>query len=91
MDSELDQLNSQWGGPLCPNDIEVLLHCHTTPGPHPRMHAPAVAEAINALLRHKLIAPADREDPYYVTTRRGAAFIEALCNTKLPVAVWVQP
>ena len=32
-----------------PNEIEVLIHCHCTPGPHPRAHAPAVQYALNKL------------------------------------------
>lgn len=72
---------------MTPNDIGVLLHCHTTPQKHPRADAPAVREALRTLETNGLIE--QREDGYYHATGRGRAHIEQLCSLPWPVAQWV--
>ena len=86
-----------------PNDIEVLLHCHTSPEPHPRLHAPAVREAIEMWLAlgyvkpRKIegmcivdLAPTEKHSPeIYGTTPFGAAMVKAICKIELPKQVFV--
>jgi hypothetical protein len=79
-------------GPVlgCPSDIEVLLHCHVCPGPHPRFHAPAVQDALGFLLRHGAIEPRNGvENGEYSTTELGKAWVAALCRVPKPRAVFV--
>lgn len=40
---------------MTPNDIEILIHCHVCPEPHPRKDAPAVDESLKSLERNGLI------------------------------------
>ena len=72
---------------MTPNEIEVLIHCHVSPSPHPRKDAPAVQEALASFLRNGLVAL--DEDGIYHTTYRGAAHIAQLCNRPWPVQAWV--
>lgn len=75
---------------MTPNAIEILIHCHVTPAPHPRKDAPAVAEELRSLEANGLI----ERDPGgglggYRTTERGRAHIEQLCRTAWPVQAWI--
>lgn len=70
-----------------PNNIEVLLHYHTTPEPHPRIDAPAVKEATEMLLRVECIKPS--MPGRFNTTPKGKAWVEALCNVELPQEAYV--
>ena len=72
---------------MTPNAIEILIHCHVCPSPHPRKDAPAVAEELDSLQRNGLIEPGSQGG--YRTTRRGSAHIEQLCRTAWPRQVWV--
>lgn len=74
---------------MTPNAIEVLIHCHVCPLPHPRKDAPAVAEELQSFLKNGLIEPEPGSPGGYRTTERGAAHIEQLCRTAWPVRVWV--
>lgn len=69
-----------------PNNIEVLLHFHTCPHPHPRIDAPAVKEAIMQFLEIGAIVVFDDT---YITTRLGHAWVDALCNTPPPRLVFI--
>lgn len=69
-----------------PNNIEVLLHCHTTPVEHPRYGAPAVKEAFEMF---KELGAIKKNGGYYVTTDLGRAWVESLCNTQIPKSVYV--
>lgn len=74
-----------------PNNIEVLLHCHCSAFRHPREDAPAVKEAIEELLKEGAITanhPQEIDRPY-ITTTKGAAWVQALCNVPPPRSVWV--
>jgi hypothetical protein len=73
---------------MTPGEIEILIHCHCTPEPHPRLHAPAVQATIQSFLANDLIQRAESFDGY-VTTARGAAHIEQLCRTPWPTQAWV--
>ncbi len=72
---------------MTPNDIEVLIHCHTTQKRHPRMGAPAVDGAIAMLCNAGLIIITDGQN-YYNTTKRGKAHIKQLCYLDIPVQAW---
>jgi hypothetical protein len=79
-----------------PSHIEILLHYHTSPGPHPRAHAPAVIKHTDDLLRLRLICRhAEQVTRQYggkwMTTSRGTAFVRAICGTPLPVQAWMLP
>ena len=76
---------------MTPNDIEVLLHCHVSPQPHPRNNAPAVQAAIACFMRDELIEPIvdcpQREgQEIYITTAKGKALVAKLCATPSHVA-----
>lgn len=82
--------------PLSPSDIEVLLHCHTCPAPHPRLEAPAVQDAIHTFAKAGMVSwvpgqTAHHGQPYYITTPKGDAFIQALLHTPEPVQTWTVP
>ena len=79
--------------PLSPSDIEVLLHCHTTPSRHPRFDAEAVQRAISMFVQSGLVMhmPQPTEHHVYPTTAKGDAFVKALCNTPEPVQTWTVP
>lgn len=70
-----------------PNHIEVLIHCHVSPEPHPRLNAPAVQAALrdmadNGLIRHV-------HDGVYETTDLGCAHVRQLCRLDLPQRQWL--
>jgi hypothetical protein len=69
-----------------PNNIEVLIHCHVTPLPHPRRNAPAVANALR-LLRD--LGAIEATEDGETTTALGRAWVEALCRVQMPRAVFV--
>ena len=48
---------------MTPSDIEVLLHYHCSPEPHPRIDAPAVREVTKRFLKDGIIKKADRRLP----------------------------
>jgi hypothetical protein len=76
------------------NDIQVLLHFHVSPEPHPRAHATAVQETIAMLVRNGMIEERkdfSAEPNCYQTTVRGQAWVEMLKNTPFPVCVWMDP
>lgn len=72
---------------MTPSDIEVLLHIHVCPEPHPRESAPAVDAGITRLLGTGLIEPLAVGK--YHTTDRGAAHIRQLCQLPFPTVQWV--
>lgn len=72
---------------MTPNEIEILIHCHTSPSAHPRMDAPAVEEAHICLAANGLIE--QRNQNNYHTTDRGKAHIEVLCRTPWPIRKYV--
>ena len=72
---------------MTPNGIEILIHFHVCPLPHPRLHAPAVVEEIESFLRNGLIK--EIGPGHYRTTERGAAHIAQLCNVPWPKQVWI--
>lgn len=88
MREELDNAgNRQMKTLQNPNTIEVLIHCHCSPEPHPRAHAPAVFDTIAALQEHKLIVPFGTDG--WKTTPLGEAWVKALCRVPMPRLVYV--
>lgn len=72
---------------MTPNDIEVLIHCHTSPVSHPRKDAPAVRGALQSLEVNELIE--EQDDGIYHTTGRGRAHLAQLCATAFPATRFV--
>jgi len=70
-----------------PSNIEVLLHCHTCPRPHPRLEAGAVKDAIMMFLHLGAIEPDTKNN--YKTTPMGKAWVQALCNVRPPRPAFV--
>jgi hypothetical protein len=71
-----------------PSDIEILIHCYCVPTPHPRLDAPAVQETIKMFLDQGIIEEWDERHVYH-TTPKGSAWMNAICNTPLPVSHWL--
>lgn len=76
---------------MTPNDIEVLLHYHCSPNPHPRLCAPAVAEAVSMFLRAEMLEPTGKGEGMYTTTEGGNLLVKALCAVPMPIRVWKLP
>lgn len=74
---------------MTPNAIEILIHCHVSPIPHPRRDSRAVAEELESLEMNGLIKLIDNARNVYTTTDRGAAHVSQLCKTPWPVQKWV--
>lgn len=72
-----------------PNNIDVLLYCHVCPGLHPRLHAPAVQEALGFLLTAGAIERNTAHLDTYHTTKLGQAWVRALCNVEKPQVAFV--
>ena len=66
-----------------PNHIEVLLHCHCSPAPHPRFEYGAVSQAIVLFEKHGVITKGERPNTWK-TTPKGDAWVRALCRVKKP-------
>lgn len=74
---------------MTPNAIEILIHCHVCPLPHPRKDAPAVAEELESMQRNWLIELTPGSRGVFRTTNRGRAHIAQLCSTAWPVQAWI--
>ena len=72
---------------MTPNAIEILIHCHVCPLPHPRRDE--VAEELASLLANQLIEDEPGSPGGYRTTLRGRLHVQQLCNTAWPVSVFV--
>ena len=74
---------------MTPNAIEILLHCHVCPLPHPRIEAPAVQDEVQSLLAHGLIEEERGSNGGFRTTLRGWLHVQQLCSTAWPVRVFM--
>lgn len=73
-----------------PSNIELLLHCHCCPTPHPRIDAPAIRETIAEFIGLDiLVRDRNCDGEVYKTTAKGAAWVEALCNVEIPRTAYV--
>lgn len=70
-----------------PSNLELLLHCHYSPVPHPRFHAPAIQDGIAYLAKHHMIEPSS-EDNVWQTTDKGKFYINFLMAVPFPLTVW---
>lgn len=73
----------------CPSNIEVLLHCHCYPVPHPRLEGPAVRDAIKMFRDLGAIEERPPLKDVYATTLLGRAWVEALCMVPPPRLVYL--
>lgn len=76
---------------MTPNDLEILIHCHVSPTPHPRFDAPGVKKALDDLVECGLIVLHNGNCGIYSTTDRGNAHMQVLCYIPLPEKKWVDP
>lgn len=77
---------------MTPSDIEILIHCHTCPTPHPRISASAIAETIRMFVLNGIVEEKQLKyssGVYYPTTDRGKVLVEIICSTPLPIQKWV--
>lgn len=75
-----------------PKEIEVLIHYHCCPEPHPQADAPAVKRAVEKLLACKALEPVavPPDNPqYYRTTELGSAWVEALKRVPVPKIAYI--
>ena len=85
---------------MTPNQLGVLLYYHVCAAPHPRDTTPAVLDAVEWLLRENLIEPVVKgvhplpdiptHGPHQ-TTAKGAALVQMLCDTPMPVKQFIDP
>ena len=71
-----------------PSDIEVMIHYHTDPNPHPREDAPAVKDAMKMFIQLGFL---HWQEGQLRSTDLGAAWITMLCHTPLPLIAFVTP
>ena len=71
---------------MTPNEIEVLIHYHTSRTAHPRLNAPAVQAAVRMFEQTGIF---EQDNGIYHTTDRGKALVQVLCNTPFPREAWV--
>jgi len=66
---------------VTPSDIEVLIWCHCSPEPHPRLKAPAVHEGLRMWSKKGMIEPYSGCPPgTFRTTDKGRAMVESIYN-----------
>lgn len=70
-----------------PLNVELLMHYHCTPEPHPMIFLPPWKEATNGLVEMEAIYADD--EGIYRTTELGKAWVAAICNTPPPKQGWV--
>lgn len=75
---------------MTPVEIGVLLHYYVSPEEHPRIHAPAVKEAIRKWVAEGILIQ-DMETEIYRTSYRGSVLVKMLCDTPMPIKVWSDP
>lgn len=71
---------------MTPSDIEILIHHHVCPDPHPRAHAPAVKQTIKWFVSEGIL---ETNGNSYITTSKGDALMRMLCNTEMPQQAWI--
>lgn len=71
-----------------PSNLELLLHCYYSTGPHPRAEAPAIREGTEYLAKNGMI---EKRHDLWRTTEKGEAYIAHLMQVPFPEARWVIP
>lgn len=74
-----------------PSDIEVILHYHSSPEPHPRFDAPAVTRAVVAFLNAGILKHSNTFASGYECTAKGNAWVRMICSTPYPVEAFTDP
>lgn len=64
-----------------PANIEFLLWCHTRCKPYPDVDLPMYQSLIVQLLNGGAI---EKDGDRYITTEKGAAWVQALCDVEEP-------
>lgn len=72
-----------------PSTLELIIHSHVCPEPHPRLASPAITDGVRRLLHHGLIEPVAGREGLYDTTAKGKAHIEQLCMLPFPEQVYI--
>lgn len=78
-----------------PADLEVLIHYHCTPGPHPRIDSPLVEKATSKFIRDGIIelAPQDKSRDVvfdsFNTTAKGRAWLAMILQVEYPQEAWI--
>ena len=75
---------------MTPNDIEILIHCHVSGQPHPRLEAPAVQDSLAHFEQAGMIVQTQSNN-VYSTTPGGQKLMEMLCDTPFPKEEWFDP
>ena len=78
------------------SELEVLIHCYISTGPHPRHTAQPIREALQRCLSSGTIYVRrhDGDDTYasvFQTTEKGRIWLNMILATPEPVKVWVDP
>jgi len=77
---------------LTPCEIEVLLHCYSCGVIHPRIHAPAIQQAINKFFDLeciKVIQDEKGELSHHETTTLGDAWVKSIMSVKMPKTTYM--
>ena len=74
---------------MTPSAIEMLLHFHVCPLPHPRRGEPEVAQEIQSFLTNGLIEKDPGGPCRYRTTLRGRLHVQQLCAMPWPKPAWI--
>jgi hypothetical protein len=72
-------------------EINILLHYHCIPNPHPQADAPAVREATRMFVNDGILRLNLGSERIYILTMRGEKLVEMLCSTPYPEERWVDP
>lgn len=77
---------------MSPFEIKLILHWHCVVDRFPHENAPIYAPTMARMISDDLIKRREDDESLYITTKRGAKFVEMLCDTPLPVdGGWVDP
>jgi DNA-binding PadR family transcriptional regulator len=78
---------------MSPSDLELLIHCHACPAPHPRLHAPAIQAGLKRFLAAGVIEyeTSERKGSGYMTTEKGQKWLKMILDTPYPEHRWVDP
>ena len=75
---------------MTPCQLEVLIHCHVCPFPHPRREAQSVSEAFDFFLDGDIIVHVEASEPtFYTTTDKGKAWLAVILDTPCPTQQWL--
>jgi len=74
---------------MTPLHIELMIHYYAHCEPTYNPEAPAVKEYTLDLLKEGLIDESATSGSGYVSTDKGKAFVEKICETPIPVQTWI--